>query len=152
MLAPANLMEKPGVPGLEINERADKDFKFNKHLYEREGSQWAWNDKLVWSQRQWKEYAEAEDLRTWVACFEGVLAGYYELQIQAGGQVEIAYFGLLPEFIGQGLGGYLLTTAIKSAWSMDASRVWLHTCSLDHPGALGNYQARGMKIYKTETS
>ncbi|GMR15111.1 MAG: hypothetical protein BMS9Abin30_0731 [Gammaproteobacteria bacterium] len=152
MRSPANLIAKPGVPGLEINERANKDFQLNKHLYERVGNQWAWNDKLVWPDWLWKEYAEAENLRTWVASFEGALAGYYELQIQAGGQVEIAYFGLLPEFIGQGLGGYLLTTAIKSAWSMDASRVWLHTCSLDHPGALGNYQARGMKIYKTEIS
>ena len=70
------------------------------------------------------------------------------------GGVEIAYFGLLPEFIGRGLGGALLTSAIDEAWrtSSSVSRVWVHTCTLDHPGALGNYQARGMVIYKEETT
>jgi len=148
----ADLLEKPGNPGLQVNERTDRDFQFNKRLYELVGNQWDWNDKLAWSDRQWQGYAEADNLHTWIATFEGMEAGYFELQKQAGGQVEIAYFGLLPEFIGRGLGGHLLTRAIKSAWSMGASRVWVHTCSLDHPGALGNYQARGMHIYKTETS
>ena len=152
MLAPADLNEKPAVPGLKINERTDKDSEFNKHLYELVGNEWAWIDKLVWSDEQWKEYAKAENLHTWVAHFEGELAGYYELKKQAEGQVKIEYFGLLPEFIGRGLGGYLLTRAIRSAWNLGATRVWVHTCTLDHPGALGNYQARGMRIYKTVTS
>ncbi len=67
---------------------------------------------------------------------------------------EIAYFGLLPEFIGRGLGGALLTSAIEEAWRMSPSitRVWVHTCTCDHPSALANYQARGMVIYKRETA
>ncbi len=69
-------------------------------------------------------------------------------------EVEIAYFGLLPEFIGRGLGGDLLTSAIENAWAWSPApfRVWVHTCNRDHPGALANYQARGFKIYKTVTS
>jgi GNAT superfamily N-acetyltransferase len=68
-------------------------------------------------------------------------------------EVEIAYFGLLLKFIGRGLGGALLTSAIENAWawSPTPSRVWVHTCNRDHPSALANYQARGFKIYKTVT-
>lgn len=150
--SPADLKERPAIPGFEIRKCTDKDFRFNKRLYELVGTQWDWTDKLTWTDKQWKEYAHADDLHTWAAYFEGVLAGYFELQEQAGGQVEITYFGLLPEFIGHGLGGHLLTKAIQSAWGLGSSRVWVHTCTLDHPGALGNYQARGMRIYKTETS
>ena len=69
-------------------------------------------------------------------------------------QIEIAYFGLLPEFIGRGFGGGLLTSAIETAWTWapTPSRVWVHTCNRDHPSALANYQARGFKIYKKVTS
>jgi GNAT superfamily N-acetyltransferase len=85
--------------------------------------------------------------------FRRLSAGYYELRRDDEDGVEIAYFGLLPEFIGRGLGGALLTNAIEEAWRMSSvSRVWVHTCTLDHPGALGNYQARGMVIYKQETT
>jgi GNAT superfamily N-acetyltransferase len=83
-----------------------------------------------------------------------VLAGYYELRRDKHGGVEIAYFGLLPEFIGRGLGGALLTSAIEEAWSpcsgIITTRVWVHTCNRDHPQALANYQARGMIVYKIE--
>ena len=66
--------------------------------------------------------------------------------------IEIAYFGLLPEWIGRGLGGALLTSAIEGAWRTEPnpSRVWVHTCNRDHPQALANYQARGMIVYKVE--
>jgi GNAT superfamily N-acetyltransferase len=60
----------------------------------------------------------------------------------------------LPEFIGRGFGGALLTSAIEEAWRMSPSitRVWVHTCTWDHPDALANYQARGMVIYKREAA
>jgi GNAT superfamily N-acetyltransferase len=67
------------------------------------------------------------------------------------GNVEIAYFGLLPGFIGKGLGAYLLTAATRRAWDMGATRVWVHTCDLDHPRALANYQARGFRIFQVES-
>ena len=67
------------------------------------------------------------------------------------GSVEIAYFGLLPEFIGRGYGKHLLTEAVERAWSAGARRVWLHTCSLDDPAALPNYRARGFRPFREET-
>ncbi|MGI9332384.1 MAG: GNAT family N-acetyltransferase, partial [Gammaproteobacteria bacterium] len=66
------------------------------------------------------------------------------------GQVEIAYFGLMPQFIGRGLGPYLLDWAIAEAWTAAPARVWLHTCNLDHPSALGVYRRSGFEVEGTE--
>ena len=116
------------------------------------GEQWDWIDKRPWTDGQWKEYATAPELRTFAGYYDDVLAGYYELRRDREGGIEIAYFGLLPEWIGRGLGGALLTSAIEGAWRMEPnpSRVWVHTCNRDHPQALANYQARGMIVYKVE--
>ena len=74
-------------------------------------------------------------------------AGYIELEAQADDNNEIAYFGLLPAFTGQRLGGYLLSEGVAHAWANGARRVWVHTCNLDGPTALANYQARGFRVY-----
>ena len=81
---------------------------------------------------------------------EGAPAGYFELRIDGDRAVEIVYFGLLDHFTGRGLGGYMLGEAVKHAWAQGASRVWLHTNTLDHPAALPNYQKRGFQITGTE--
>ena len=137
-----------------IREKIERDWRFNRDLYLAVGQMWSWHDKRLWSDEQWKEYGLAPELRTFGGYCDNSLAGYYELRRDDEGGVEIAYFGLLPKFIGRGLGGALLTSAIEEAWRMSPSvtRVWVHTCTLDHPGALGNYQARGMVIYKQETT
>jgi GNAT superfamily N-acetyltransferase len=79
----------------------------------------------------------------------GMPAGWFELHRSAD-ESEIAYFGLLPSFTGQRLGPALLTRATEEAWRSDPMRVWLHTCSLDHPAALRNYKARGFTPYREE--
>jgi GNAT superfamily N-acetyltransferase len=137
-----------------IQEKKNRDWRFNRDQYLAVGQMWSWNDKRVWSADQWKQYGLAPELRTFGAYYDNSLAGYYELRRDDEGGVEIAYFGLLPEFIGRGLGGLLLTSAIEQSWRLSppVCRVWVHTCTLDHPGALGNYQARGMVIYKQETN
>jgi len=87
-----------------------------------------------------------------VAYVEGTPAGYFQLDAATEpGSVEIAYFGLAPDAIGQGLGKHLLSCAVRDAWALGPKRVWLHTCTLDHPHALPNYQKRGFVPYKTET-
>lgn len=86
-------------------------------------------------------------MRTFVATRRGATAGYYELRRDDAQAVEVAHFGLAPDFIGRGFGGALLTDALRRAWAWDARRVWLHTCTLDHPAALQNYLARGMQVY-----
>jgi len=154
MSSPDQLRPKRANPRLQIREERERDWRFNRDLYFRVGEQWEWLDKRPWTDEQWKEYAGAPELRTFAAYYNDTLAGYYELRRDPDDGVEIAYFGLLPEFIGQGLGGALLTSAIEEAWSrhrgIAPKRVWVHTCNRDHPQALANYQARGMVVYKVE--
>lgn len=136
------------APDLSVFECRVRQYPVNRFLYHLVGAAWQWRDKLSWSDEQWRSYAEREQLRTWLALGEGSPAGYYELEQQAGGDVEIKYFGLAPAFIGRGFGACLLGDALQSAWNWPGTRrVWVHTCSLDHPAALANYQARGMQIY-----
>ena len=152
MKSSSSLKEKHESHGLQVFECQIKQFQFNRFLYQLVGEPWEWIERLSWTDDQWKAFAESEKLRTWVAYFKGSPAGYYELQRQDGGNVEIADFGLAPKFIGQGFGGYLLGQAIKSAWDWKGTkRVWVHTCTLDHPSALQNYKARGMEVYRIET-
>lgn len=153
MLTPGDLKASVEPDELTINEVEIKQYRFNRFLYQLVGEQWQWTFKLGFSIQQWKDYAESPQLRTFVAYHRGSIAGYYEIQQQAQGNVEICNFGLAPEFIGKGFGGYLLSHAIQSAWSWpDTMRVWVSTCSLDHPSALPNYLARGFSLYQTETS
>ncbi|RRR67581.1 MAG: GNAT family N-acetyltransferase [Candidatus Viridilinea halotolerans] len=124
--------------------------EFNRFLYTAVGGQWYWIERLTWSYAQWLAYLQRPELATWVGYVAGTPVGYVELERQAAASVELVYFGLLPAFIGRGLGGALLTVAIQRAWAMGAARVSVHTCTLDGPAALANYQARGMRIFKTE--
>lgn len=150
MTDPAQLRPKPVADvRFRILEATVKQWQFNRFLYSIVGASWAWFDKLSWSDDQWKSYSESDNLHTWAAYYDGSPAGYYELDHQ-GDEVEIVYFGLAPAFIGRGLGGGLLTSAIKSAWGLHPKRLWVHTCNFDHPAALRNYQARGFAVYKTE--
>ncbi len=149
MLSPSLLRASNDVKELQITEAQVKQYQLNRFFYQFIGEAWAWIDKLPWSDKQWKEWAERENLRTWLAYASGTPAGFYELEQLEKGDTEIAYLGLAPKFIGKGFGGYLLSHAINSAWTWSGTkRVWLHTCTLDHPSAMNNYKARGMEIYQ----
>jgi len=152
MLSRDQLRPKRWDARFVVREKKDPDWRFNRDLYFRVGEQWDWIDKRSWTGDQWKEYAMAPELRTFAAYCDDIIAGYYELSRDRQGGTEIAYFGLLPEWIGHGLGGALLTSAIEEAWRMEPKplRVWVHTCNRDHPQALANYRARGMVVYKVE--
>jgi GNAT superfamily N-acetyltransferase len=152
MRSPDQLRPKRADARFQVREKWNRDWRFNRDLYFRVGEQWDWIDRRPWTDEQWTEYATTPDLRTFAGYYDDLLVGYYELRRDTDREVEIAYFGLLPEFIGRGLGGALLTSAIEEAWRMEPnpSRVWVHTCNRDHPKALGNYQKRGMIVYKVE--
>jgi GNAT superfamily N-acetyltransferase len=142
---------KPSAIPLDIVQARIPCPELNRFLYTAVGTQWWWYSRLPWNRARWLAYLDRPELETWVACVSGTPAGYFELERQDVGNVEIAYFGVLPGFIGKGLGGALLTAAVQRAWAMDAARVWVHTCDLDHPAALPNYQARGFKIFRVES-
>src|SRR5437588_8182342 len=112
------------VAELEIRQAHVASPELNRFLYTAVGGDWFWVDRLGWSYERWFEYLNRPELETWVAYLCGTPAGYFELERQAGDEVELAYFGLLPQFIGQGIGGLLLTRAIERAWEWGARRVW----------------------------
>lgn len=125
--------------------------ELNRFFYTAVGGDWYWRDRLPWSHAQWMTWLDRPEVQTWVLYVEGTPAGYIELEQQPGADVELAYFGLIPRFIRNGLGGHLLSVGIERAWEMGARRVWVHTCTLDGPAALANYLARGMSVYREET-
>jgi GNAT superfamily N-acetyltransferase len=136
---------------LQIQPVVPPRWQFNQSMYCRIGADWSWREKRDWDEAQWLAYAEAPGLHTFAVSWAGEPAGYFELRQDPHGGTEIAYFGLLQAFIGKGLGGAMLSSALEHAWQLGSDRVWVHTCTLDHPAALANYQARGMRIYRTGT-
>jgi GNAT superfamily N-acetyltransferase len=126
--------------------------ELNRFFYTAVGGDWFWIDRLPWTYQQWLDYLTQPGMETWMLTAARVPAGYCELRTQPGGDAQVAYFGLLPQFAGLGLGGHLLTVAAERAWELGARRVWLHTCSLDHPAALPHYTARGFRVYHQEST
>ncbi|HEX4494809.1 MAG TPA: GNAT family N-acetyltransferase [Thermoanaerobaculia bacterium] len=139
------------VEGFRVEPARIPSPELNRFLYTAVGGGWYWIDRLDWTYAQWRAWLDRPELETWIGYLEGNPAGYFELERQPGDTVELAIFGLLPGFLGRGLGGALLTAAVERAWAMDVARVWVHTCSLDGPAALANYQARGFRLYATES-
>jgi GNAT superfamily N-acetyltransferase len=125
---------------------------FFRYLYAEVGRAYHWTDRLDWTDEQLRERLGKPGVSVHLLTVAGSPAGYFELERrEEDGSVEIAYFGLLPEFLGRGLGKFLLSEAVARAFDLGASRVWLHTCTLDDPAALPNYRARGFEPYATET-
>ena len=128
------------------------NFQLNKFFYKNIGKNHKWVDRLSWTETQWIDYVSSEKVKTYIFKHKNDLVGFFELIFHfEKKEVEIAYFGLLEEFQNKKLGSYLLSQAIKKSFVGNISKVWVHTCSLDHKNALSNYIARGMKIFKTET-
>lgn len=121
-----------------------------QYLYKEVGGQWFWHSRLAWSEEQLTAHLANPAIGVWTLTLNAELAGFFELEKHDDGSVEIAYFGLRAPYIGRGLGGVMLARAAREAFGMGASRLWLHTCTLDSPNALPSYQARGFRAYRTE--
>ena len=137
-------------PLFQVVRAGVPQWQVNRFFYQLVGGPWNWDAYLGKTEDEWRALTEAGDLHTFIALYDGSPAGYFELR-QADGEVEIWHFGLARAFIGKGLGGPLLTRALEEAWRCGPTRVWVHTCDKDHPAALANYQARGLKAFKVDT-
>ena len=128
-----------------------KDFQLNKFFYKQVGKKYNWFDRLVWNDQNWINYISKTYVSTYVLKYNKDLVGFSELILdQKKNEIEIAYLGILEEYFGKKLGGFLLSELIKKSFSFNIKRVWVHTCSLDHKNALQNYLSRGMKVFKSE--
>lgn len=119
-------------------------------LYTVVGKRWHWRDRLIMSDEALAEYLASPNIHVWVLTVGGEDAGFFELQRYSDQSVEIMYFGLATNFIGQGLGGWMLTRAVEEAFVLGGGLLTLHTCTLDAPTALPNYLARGFVVSRTE--
>lgn len=151
MTSPGQLVPVAPVPGLTL-EPLDDGSPLIPGILARIGADYGWKSASR-TEQEWAVWFTGHPGRAfWLLLVEGDPAGMVTYDLHPGGEAEIVTFGLLPEFVGKGLGGFALTLAVQQAWALTPSvnRVWLHTSSFDHPHALPNYQRRGFRTYKTE--
>lgn len=144
---PAAAPLPPPSPGIEVRRARRPTVSFYRYLYDAVGRDWTWVARRLVADDELRAILADPAVEVNVLWVHGVPAGYAELDRRAPPDIELAYFGLLPEFIGQGLGRYLLDWAIRHAWRSRPRRLWLHTCDLDHPRALAVYQNSGFVAY-----
>ena len=147
-------------PDYELRHAVAVTPDFARFLYRGVGYPWNWTRRVGWSYAKWERYLADDAVEIWIACCGGTVAGYFELVAHAKADdglddaaedgVEIRQFGMFPSFTGRGLGGHVLCDAVERGRSIGNGRVWLHTCTADHPHALANYLARGMRPFKEE--
>jgi len=138
--------------GYKILKIDPPDFQLNKFFYKNVGKKHHWIDRLIWTEDQWTDYVLNSKVETYILKKVNEMTGYFELIYHKDiNEVEIAYLGLLEEYLNKKLGSFLLSSAIKKSFLKNPKRVWVHTCSLDHKNALNNYLSRGMKVFKEET-
>ena len=140
-------------PGVALAHVANPPPSLYRHCYRTVGEGFHWRDRWDWSDARIAEHLADPSIQLYVATRDGTLAGWYELRrVSDDDSVEIAYFGIVPQEIGRGIGKHLLSCAVRDAWALAPAprRVWLHTCTLDHAHALPNYVSRGFAPYRTE--
>ena len=153
MMAPHELRgasPPPAAAAMRLVRVAPCPRALSRALYDLVGRDYHWRDRHAWTDQQLDAYLARPELSVFVLEDERGPAGFFELLREGDGAVEIALFGLRPDRHGQGLGKWLLTRAVEEAWAAGASRVWLHTCTLDSPAALPNYLARGFREVRRE--
>ena len=144
---PGGPATRPPRPAVEIRRAVRPTTSFYRYLYDAVGGPWTWTERRLMSDEGLAAIVRDPRVEVLVLWVDGVPAGYAELDRRAPPDIELAYFGLIPEFIGQGLGRFLLDHAVRRAWSCEPGRLWVHTCDLDHPRALGVYEKCGFRVY-----
>jgi GNAT superfamily N-acetyltransferase len=147
MRAKPPLRPLPDSP-LRLAEWKQPDPDKYRALFRRVGTPWLWFSRLVMDEDRLAAIIRDPQVSVFAAVDpRGIEVGMLELDFRTAGQVEIAYFGLVPELTGQGNGRWLMAQALGGAWLPGVERVWVHTCTLDHPGALGFYRHHGFVPY-----
>ena len=151
MRAPPHNHAPPPLPGgFSLDPLGAGDAGRYRTLFAEIGTPWLWFSRLAWSNRQIAETIGDADVEAFALVGTGGDAGLLELDFRSQGDVELAFFGLTPAHVGGGLGRALMNEAITRAFARGPRRFWVHTCTLDHPAALGFYIASGFTPYKRQ--
>lgn len=147
MLRPHTFDVQPPLGGIEVIKQSRPSVEYYRFLYRSVGEDFQWVDRLVLADDSLRRIIHDDMVDIYVLKLDGRDAGYAELDRRCSGEIELAYFGLFPPFVGRGLGRYFLDWTLRTAWSHEPDRVWVHTCDLDHQAALPNYLNAGFEIY-----
>ena len=116
------------------------------------GRAWQWVSRKAMSDESLEKIIRDPNVEIFVLYVGGVPAGYIELDVRKPKDIEILFYGLMKEFMGKGLGSYLLNWALAYVWNeKKPDRLWVHTCDLDSPKALSVYLKAGFKKYDEQT-
>lgn len=142
----------PDVPGLALIRAEDAPPRWFLHLYRSVGAEYEWTDWLEKTDEDVAAFVGDPAVTIYSLLWKGWSAGFFMLDRRERGVCDLAYFGLTPEAQGLHLGGWLLRTAILTAWEGDGvERVTVNTCTLDHPRALPLYQKMGFAPVRQES-
>jgi ribosomal protein S18 acetylase RimI-like enzyme len=138
----------PGKPRTALVRAENPSISFYRYLYDTVGGPWTWMERRLMDDEALRVAITASGVEIYVLWVDGAPAGFGEVNrgIKAD-EVELTYFGLIPDYIGLGLGWYFINAMIDIAWASEPRRIWVHTCDLDHPRAIGNYQKAGFKVF-----
>jgi GNAT superfamily N-acetyltransferase len=148
MCAHSQRVVPPPRHGLTVVHARNPTVYYYRFLYDTIGRDYDWTSRKKLSDTELAAVLHDPSVEIHVLMADGVPAGFAELDKRIEGEIELVQFGLIPEFIGQGLGTFFLQWVIDKAWSYQPKRFWLHTCTKDHPAALPNYLKAGFIIYK----
>lgn len=138
----------PVMAALRLDHWRDVDRDRYRQLFRAVGAPWLWASRLAMTDEVLDGILQSPDVEVHAAARrDGTAVGILELDFREKGQCEIAFFGLVPSMTGKGFGTWLMAQALTLAWRKGIERVWLHSCTLDHPNAIGFYESQGFKTY-----
>jgi len=142
-------MPKVNPPELSVKVERLPNITLEQYrfLYNSVGEDYHWVDRNRMADDELRRILSDSGVEIYVLQVGGRTAGLAELDCRDPRDIELAYFGLFPGFIGKGLGKYFLYWTLNKAWSRGPRRVWVHTCDLDHPAALATYLKAGFSVY-----
>ena len=147
---PAPEPPPPPAPGINLERRRAMAVADYLRLYHAIGDDWLWWSRLTWDEAKLAAHLAEEETEVYVTEAGGEEIGLIELNLRPRPDIELRYFGVVPAWIGKGLGSWLLAHALAAAWRHRPKRLILNTCTLDHPGALAFYQRHGFAITHSE--
>lgn len=150
MLAPAPARACPAAPGLELCRVERPEVEWYRGLYRRVGEEWLWFSRLLLPAEDLAAIIRHLDVEVHALRVNGADEGLLELDFRDAGQCELAFLGVTPRLIGAGAGRLLMNAAIERAWARPIRRLWVHTCTLDHPAALAFYRRSGFVPYRQQ--